>query len=178
MSLEMLDTLSVAPSDSVVDIGGGASRLVDHLVDRGHRKVGVLDVSGVALRDAELRVASTQRVEWIETDLLQWKPQHRWSAWHDRAVLHFLVDDADRASYGRLLRDALIPGGAFVIGVFAEDGPDQCSGLPVRRYTPEELRQAVAQTGKVEIIAEQRHIHRTPHGSPQVFNWVAGRLGG
>lgn len=176
MSLDLLDAVDVESSDSVIDIGGGASRLVDHLLQRGHRRVGVLDVSAFALHEAMRRVTTAENVEWIESDLLRWEPQHRWSAWHDRAVLHFLTEDADSAAYSRLLRRALLPGGAFVIGVFAEDGPTRCSGLPVRRYSPEDLRQLVGQAGELEIVAEKRHVHHTPSDAPQAFNWIAGRL--
>jgi Methyltransferase domain len=175
VSLMLLDELGVTPRESVVDIGGGASRLVDRLLERGHRDVAVLDISAVALREARHRLGEPGGVEWIERDLLSWEPPRRWSVWHDRAVLHFLVDDADRASYVGLLRHALEPGGAFVIGVFAEDGPMECSGLPVRRSTADELVDLV---GDVEVVAQLRHVHRTPRGADQPFNWLAGRLRG
>ena len=173
VSLELFDELGLTPRDSVLDIGGGASRLVDHLLQRGHREVAVLDVSAVALDKARRRLGDPVGVEWIERDLLIWEPPHHWSVWHDRAVLHFLVDDDARTSYVSLLRRTLNPGGAFVIGVFAEDGPTECSGLPVRRSTAEEL---VGLVGDVEVVAELRHVHRTPGGSDQPFNWLAGRL--
>jgi trans-aconitate methyltransferase len=173
VSLHLFDELGVTPQDSVIDIGGGASRLVDHLLQRGHRDVTVLDVSSVALSDARRRLADPTDVEWISQDLLTWEPPRTWSVWHDRAVLHFLVDDQDRSSYVRLLRRTLIPGGAFVIGVFAEDGPTECSGLTVRRSTPRELVELI---GDAEIVAELRHVHRTPSGIDQAFNWLAGRL--
>lgn len=173
VSLQLLDELGVTPQDSVVDIGGGASRLVDCLLQRGHRDVAVVDVSSVALGEARARLADPVGAEWIEGDLLAWEPARRWSVWHDRAVLHFLVGADDRVSYVRLLRRTLQPGGAFVIGVFAEDGPAECSGLPVRRSTPSEL---VELMGDAEIVAEMRHVHRTPGGADQPFNWLAGRL--
>lgn len=173
VSLRLLDELGVTPQDSLIDIGGGASRLVDHLLKRGHRDVTVLDVSSVALSEARGRLADPAGVEWIERDLLTWQPPRRWSVWHDRAVLHFLVDDDDRASYVRLLRRSLDPRGAFVIGVFAEDGPAECSGLPVRRSTTGELVDLV---GDAEVVSESRHVHRTPGGVEQPFNWLAGRL--
>jgi hypothetical protein len=115
-------------------------------------------------------------VEWIEHDLLLWEPSRRWSVWHDRAVLHFLVNDGDRTRYLDLLRRALEPTGALVIGVFAEDGPTECSGLPVRRSTAAELVDLVGEVGEVEIVTQLRHVHRTPGGIEQPFNWLAGRL--
>jgi SAM-dependent methyltransferase len=176
VSLRLLDDLGVTARDSVIDVGGGASRLVDHLVERGHRELAVLDVSAIALREARDRLGDPPDVEWIENDLLVWEPTRRWSVWHDRAVLHFLVDDDHRSRYVDLLRRTLEPGGAFVIGVFAEDGPTECSGLPVRRSTAAELVDLVGDVGDVEIVAELRHVHHTPGGTDQPFNWLAGRL--
>jgi SAM-dependent methyltransferase len=173
VSLALLDRLDLTPEDSVLDVGGGASRLVDHLLERGHCDVAVLDVSAVALGEARDRLGDPPTVEWINRDLLVWEPSRRWSVWHDRAVLHFLVDDGDRARYVELLRRTLEAGGAFVIGVFAEDGPTECSGLPVRRSSAAELVDLV---GDVEVVAELRHHHRTPGGADQPFNWLAGRL--
>jgi SAM-dependent methyltransferase len=173
VSLRLLDELGVTPHDSVVDIGGGASRLVDHLLERGHRELAVLDVSAVALGEARNRLGNPRGVEWIEQDLLVWEPPRRWAVWHDRAVLHFLVGDNDRAGYVDLMRHTLTPAGAFVLGVFAEDGPSECSGLPVRRSTAQELVDLV---GDVEVVAQLRHVHRTPGGVDQPFNWLAGRL--
>ncbi len=175
VSLGLFDQLGVTPRDSVIDIGGGASRLVDHLLERGHTDVAVLDLSAVALREAHRRLEDPEGVEWIEGDLLVWEPVRRWSVWHDRAVLHFLTEDDDRTSYMTRLRQTLEPGGAFVIGVFAEDGPTECSGLSVRRSAAEELVELV---GDVEVVAELRHVHRTPGGADQPFNWIAGRLPG
>jgi SAM-dependent methyltransferase len=173
VSLELLEVLGVTAEDSVVDIGGGASRLVDRLLERGHRELAVLDVSAVALSEARDRLGDPEAVEWIEQDLLEWEPSRQWSVWHDRAVLHYLVSDSERARYIDLMRQTLAPAGAFVIGVFAEDGPSECSGLPVRRSTAQELDDLV---GDVEVVARLRHVHRTPGGVDQTFNWLAGRL--
>ena len=173
LSLELLDLLGVTPEHSVIDIGGGASTLVDHLLDRGHRDVAVLDVSSVAIAAARGRLADPDAVTWIEHDLLTWEPPRRWSVWHDRAVLHFLIDEEDQAAYTGLLRRTIEPGGAFVIGAFAEDGPTHCSALPVRRYPAEEL---AALVGDTKVVQQRRYVHRTPGGADQPFNWIAGRL--
>jgi len=172
VSLELLEALDVGPGRSVLDVGGGASNLVDHLLGAGYGDVGVLDVSSVALGVARSRVGATAAVSWIVQDLLAWDPDRTWDVWHDRAVLHFLVDDADRERYARTMRRAVRPGGAVVIGTFAEDGPTECSALPVRRHRPEDL---VAIVGDVEVIAQRREVHHTPSGAPQPFNWIAGR---
>lgn len=172
-SLALLDALGVDATHSVLDLGGGASTLIDHLLRRGHRDLTVLDVSTVALAAAQERLVDADAVTWVETDLLAWQPTRRWDVWHDRAVLHFLVDDEDRAAYRGLLRRALEPGGSFVIGTFADDGPTHCSGLPVRRHSPDDL---VELLGDVEVVEQRRDVHRTPTGVEQPFSWIAGRL--
>ena len=106
-------------------------------------------------------------------DIRTWRPDRRWDLWHDRALLHFLTDAHDRDRYVETLRRAVGPDGGFVLGVFAPDGPDHCSGLPVHRFERDELRDLV---GSVEVIDERRTVHRTPGGAGQSFQWIAGRL--
>jgi hypothetical protein len=173
VSLELFARLGVTTAQSVIDVGGGASVLVDQLLERGHQEVAVLDLSKVALDEARARLADDGAVTWIEADLLHWDPPRRWDVWHDRAVLHFLVSDDDRATYVEVLRRAVGMGGAFVIGTFAEDGPMECSSLPVRRQSADELIELL---GDVEVIDRGRHVHHTPGGVDQPFTWVAGRL--
>lgn len=172
-SLALLDAVGVTTADSVVDVGGGASRLVDALVGRGHTDLAVLDLSSVALDVARQRVGHDAPVTWLERDLLSWEPARTWDVWHDRAVLHFLLSDDDRARYVATLRQTVGPGGAFVIGTFAEDGPIECSALPVRRSRPVDLASLVP---GAEIVDTRRHVHVTPAGAPQPFNWIAGRV--
>lgn len=172
-SLELLGALDVGPDDSVIDVGGGASLLVDRLLRAGHRDVAVLDLSRVALAEARERVGSRSEVTWINHDVLTWRPGRRWDVWHDRAVLHFLVAAHDRRAYVDRMHEALEPGGAFVIGAFAEDGPTECSALPVRRYGAADF---VELLGDVEVVEQRRAVHRTPAGFEQPFNWIAGRL--
>lgn len=173
VSLGILDRLGVPAEQSIIDVGGGASTFVDHLLERGHTEVAVLDVSGVAMDDARARLVDPPGVAWIEADLLHWQPPRRWDLWHDRAVLHFLTSDDDRAAYVHVLRRAINPGGAFAIGTFAEDGPTHCSGLPVRRHSATEL---IDLLGDVEVVETRRHVHYTPTGADQAFTWVAGRI--
>ncbi len=172
-SVELMDLLGRSAGTTVLDVGGGASTFVDDLLRRGQRDVTVLDVSAVALDAARARLGDPPEVTWITHDLLTWSPRRRWDLWHDRAVLHFLADDRDRATYVALLRRALQPGGGFVIGTFAPDGPTHCSGLPVRRYAVADL---VALLGDVEVVEHRRTVHHTPGGAGQPFTWVAGRL--
>jgi SAM-dependent methyltransferase len=173
VSLELLDQLGVTAERSVIDVGGGASALVDHLLERGHTDLAVLDLSKIALDEARGRLVEPASMTWIEADVVAWDPPRQWDVWHDRAVLHFLIDDEDRATYVEVLRQAVTPGGAFVIGTFAEDGPTECSSLPVRRQSADEL---VELLGDVNVIERRRHVHHTPGGADQPFTWIAGRL--
>lgn len=173
VSLDLLGSLALPLDAPVIDVGGGTSPLVDHLLRRGHRDLTVLDISSVALDTSRARIGDPAEVSWIRHDLLTWPPTRRWGAWHDRAVLHFLVDEPDRATYGSLLRRTLEPGGAFVIGTFAEEGPTQCSDLPVRRSSVSDL---VDLLGDVDLTDSRRELHRTPVGGEQAFIWIAGRL--
>jgi SAM-dependent methyltransferase len=172
-SLELLDAVGIRQSDRVLDVGGGASTLVDHLLAAGQRDLTVLDLSTVALGVARSRLGDPTQVIWIQADITTWQPDRQWDVWHDRAVLHFLTNDDARASYRNALHTALRPGGSFVIGAFAQDGPTECSALPVRRYSLGDLVELV---GDADIIEQRRHIHRTPGDADQPFNWIAGRL--
>jgi SAM-dependent methyltransferase len=174
-SIDLLDAVGATHGDAVIDVGGGASRLVDHLISLGYQDSTVFDLSKAALDVARNRVGSSAPVTWLTGDILDWRPTRHYDIWHDRAVLHFLTTDRDRARYVETLRSAIRPGGAVIIGVFAQDGPAQCSGLQVRRYTPAELRSLLPD---LALIEARRHEHRTPNGAVQPFNWIAGRLPG
>jgi SAM-dependent methyltransferase len=172
-SVELMDAVGRTRDSAILDIGGGASTLVDDLLAAGQRDVTVLDVSASALATARDRLGDPPEVTWVVADLLGWTPPRLWDLWHDRAVLHFLVDAEGQARYVALLRQALRPGGAFVIGTFAEDGPTYCSGLPVLRYAPADLADLL---GDVTVVDQRREIHHTPGGIPQPFTWLAGTL--
>jgi trans-aconitate methyltransferase len=168
----VLAALEVTPNASFLDVGGGASRLVDHLIAAGYTDVTVLDLSQAALDVAGARLPEAP-VNWVCADVTTWEPERTWDVWHDRAVLYFLVDEGSRAAYQRTMRHALNPGGAIVIGTFAEDGPTQCSNLEVRRYSQAELVELLGET--FEPLQVQRIMHQTPGRATQPFNWVAGR---
>lgn len=173
MSLQALDAASALPTSSLIDVGGGASRLVDALLARAFDDLTVLDVSQNALDESRRRVGDRPQVTWVQTDLLAWKPQRTWQIWHDRAVFHFLTDAADRARYRELINQVVEPGGAIVVATFALDGPEYCSGLPVARYDSTGL---AAELGSdLEIIATGGIEHHTPAGATQPFTWVALR---
>jgi len=170
-SLELFDALGATPDTAVIDIGGGASTLVDHLVARSFRDVTVLDLSASALDLARTRIGPAPAVTWVAADVLRWQPPRPYGLWHDRAVFHFFVDDADRAAYLTTLR-AAVPTGAVVLATFAPDGPDSCSGLPVARYGPDELADLL---DGFDVLEVRRHIHHTPSGAEQPFTFVAAR---
>jgi SAM-dependent methyltransferase len=173
ISLELIGSLGVVRSDPLVDVGGGASTLVDALVVDGFEDVTVLDVSGVALDEARRRVGDAPGVHWVLGDVAAWLPELRYRLWHDRAVFHFLVEDDDRAGYLATLRAGLAPGGALILATFAPDGPPTCSGLPVARYSVDELAGVIG-TGFV-VEATRTESHTTPDGTDQPFTWVAAR---
>lgn len=174
VSLQLLDAARVGPDRSVIDVGAGASRLVDALLERGHADVTALDVScdGLAISRARLGAAAAS-VRWVVTDVLTWRPGRRYDVWHDRAVFHFLTDPADRGRYLAVLDQAIATEGVVVIGTFAEDGPVACSGLPTARYTAEELHEALGGPQRWEVLACRREHHATPWSADQPFTWLA-----
>ena len=170
ISIQMLEAAGLARETCVLDVGGGDSRLVDHLAARGMDCLAVLDVSRSALKRAQSRLGDAATVPvWLESDVTgDWslKPM---DIWHDRAVFHFLVDAEDQARYLAHLRDVLKPQGAVIIATFAPDGPETCSGLPVARYSPESLADRL---GSAFTLMESRHhVHQTPWGAAQTFQY-------
>ena len=159
---------------SVIDVGGGASPLAAALLDRGIPDVAVLDISPTALDAARAALGGrAEQVQWITADLRTWQPERTWDLWHDRAVFHFMVTDAERDAYRRALASAIAPGGHVIAATFAPDGPEQCSRLPVRRYGADELVAALG-NGFV-LLDERREVHVTPAGAEQPFTWVLAR---
>lgn len=172
VSLELIGALAPGADVAVVDVGGGASVLVDRLVARGFPWVTVLDIAGGALDAGRARLGGRPPVDWVVADVLTWVPDRRYGLWHDRAVLHFLAgDDIDR--YMATLDRALGPSGSVVLGTFAPDGPTYCSGLPVTRYDVDGLA-AVLGEG-FEVVEARPEVHLTPSGAEQSFTWLAAR---
>jgi SAM-dependent methyltransferase len=162
------------PSSAVIDIGGGASRLVDGLLQRGFRDVTVLDISSSALTAAKARIGSdSERVQWIVADVTAWEPPRAYDVWHDRATFHFLVAEPDRAAYLSRLAQGLRPGGHAIMATFALDGPASCSGLPVMRYDAESLGRTLGPTFR--LVSTRRHEHVTPWGQTQAFQFSTFR---
>lgn len=172
---KLIDLLEITPPAAVIDVGGGASTLVDALIQRGFGDITVLDISAVALSEARRRLGEPAGVTWLHSDLFTWRPERRWGMWHDRAVFHFLTASDDQATYLEKMRSALRPGGAFVIGTFAADGPSHCSGLPVVGYDAPTLISRIAGVlGEIRIVGHRSETHVTPSGGVQPFTWIAG----
>jgi ubiquinone/menaquinone biosynthesis C-methylase UbiE len=169
LSLKLLRQAGLTPEMSVIDVGGGASRLVDVLVAAGQFHMSVLDLSVAALETAHSRLVDTTRVKWIVSDVTMWTPDRGYDLWHDRAAFHFLTTVADQQAYVRVMSRALKEGGKAVIGTFALDGPEKCSGLAVARYDAESLQAVLGEQFK--LAKTQCHEHTTPWGSVQKFQF-------
>lgn len=170
LSLHLIQAAAPDRDTAIIDVGGGASSLVDHLANDGYGDLTVLDVSATALRTSRARLGRTfPGVAWVECDILRFEPTRRYGLWHDRALFHFMTDEGRRAAYRDVLKRALAPGGQVVIATFAMDGPERCSGLPVRRYDAERLLDAL--DGGFTLRAEEREEHLTPGGGLQAFSY-------
>ena len=154
---------------AIIDVGGGASTLVDDLLALGYTNLTVLDLSAAALAAARKRLGGkASAVRWIEADITKANlPDHQFDIWHDRAVFHFLTSPEERAAYVQAVFRAVKPGGHVIVATFAEDGPNQCSGLPVMRYRPDELH---AEFGEAfSLLRHEKEAHHTPSGTVQQF---------
>jgi hypothetical protein len=173
MSLRLI--LAAVPAEgAAVDVGAGASLLVDHLLVAGFDQVTLVDVSTSALSQVAVRIGPDEaRVSLVCADVLSWRPSTRFNVWHDRAVFHFLTDAVDVERYVALAAAAVAPRGALVLGTFAADGPTSCSGLPTTRYAPDSLAALFA--NDFELHATEREEHHTPDGRLQPFTWVTLR---
>ncbi|CCD95545.1 conserved hypothetical protein [Bradyrhizobium sp. ORS 375] len=173
-SLRLIREAGAGPSSRIIDIGGGASRLVDALLAAGYGALTVLDISEAALAAARARIgAAAAAVDWITADVTRWTPPARYDIWHDRAAFHFLTDADDRAAYVARLRSAVVPGGAVIIGTFALDGPETCSGLPVVRYDAASLAATLGPAFELQDACTE--AHGTPWGSVQQFQFCRFR---
>jgi trans-aconitate methyltransferase len=174
MSLRMLGAARLSAADAVIDVGGGASPLARALLDRGFGDLTVLDISAAGMQHARACLGPrADQVHWLTADVLSWHPRRRYQAWHDRAVYHFLTAGEYRQQYLHTLDAATAPGAIAVFGCFAPDGPQQCSGLPVARYSPAQLARQVGT--KWLLISQDREEHITPAGTVQPFTWIALR---
>jgi SAM-dependent methyltransferase len=173
-SLELMTLAGLSADAAVIDIGGGASRFVDALVERKIGRITVLDLSAAALDAAKERLGDKgARVEWVVADITTWEPFQTYDLWHDRAAFHFLTNASDRSAYVCHLKKAVRSGGHVIIGTFALDGPERCSGLPIMRYD-EGMLGAILGTD-FRLIDSRRHDHTTPWGIVQRFQFSTFR---
>lgn len=177
-SLRLIHATDLGTTAAIIDIGGGASTLVDDLVAESYRDITVLDLSAAALAAARQRNGNrAQDIEWIEGDITEVQlPASRFDIWHDRAVFHFLTEADSRRRYIQQVLQAVRPGGYIIIATFAEDGPEKCSGLPVMRYSPLTLHAEFGDGFK--LLTHEKEAHSTPFGTTQQFIYCYCRLDG
>lgn len=169
-SLDMIAATGISTDASIIDVGGGVSRLVDSMLDKGFRRLTILDLSAKGLEATKQRLGRRcSEVNWIVADVVTWTPPEVYDLWHDRAAFHFLTDQADRVAYVAGLKCALRSGGHVIIATFAPDGPERCSGLPIVRYDPMNLAAAIGP--EFELIHSKLHGHLTPGGGTQHFQF-------
>lgn len=169
-SLELITELAPARTTPIVDIGGGASILVDALLDAGYRDVTVLDISASALEHARRRIgARADEVTWVEADVLEHRFGEPFGIWHDRAAFHFLVDASDRTRYAATAHAGVEPDGYLIVATFGPDAPPTCSGLPVERYDAPRLTEVFGDGFEPVHFAANDHV--TPAGTIQPYTY-------
>lgn len=172
ISLYFLDELSLPLSAKIIDIGGGDSLFVDHLLDFGFTNITVLDISESAIERAKKRLGQRATlVTWIVEDVLTFKPQEKYDVWHDRATFHFMTIQKEINQYTALVRDSIVEGGAIVMATFAPDAPFRCSGIVTKRYSEEDLEAAFSE----DFIKRESLVvgHTTPSGGIQNFTYCS-----
>lgn len=175
-SLSWIQGISLSPDTPIIDVGGGASTLADDLLDEGYRSLSVLDISAKALSVAKVRLGkNAQLVTWLDGDITAVDlPKDHYCVWHDRAVFHFLTEPEQQRKYRDILIAALKPGGHLIIGTFAPEAPPKCSGLPVQRYSPEQLESTLGD--KFELKRHHKELHITPGAVEQMYIYCHFRL--
>lgn len=168
LSLQLIENTGISTDAAIIDIGGGASILIDHLNERGYQHLAVLDISGNALAYAKKRLASAaDHIEWFESDITVFQSPHQFDLWHDRAVFHFLTTATDRERYVETLQRTLKPGGHLIMAAFAIGGPSKCSGLDIVQYDAEKLLTELG--SDFTLLEENSEIHVTPTEKAQQF---------
>lgn len=168
-SLELVCELGLPKSSKIIDVGGGDSSLVDHLLAEGYGDISVLDISRVSLEKLgqRLRPADAKKVSFIVSDVTMFQPSVQFDLWHDRAAFHFLTTKDQIIKYIEIVASALRPGGSLIISTFSKNGPEKCSGLPIHQYSDVELRELF----KTYFINTKcfEDVHTTPWGTSQSF---------
>ncbi|PHR63504.1 MAG: SAM-dependent methyltransferase [Idiomarina sp.] len=174
-SLRLITDTGMSHEAAIIDVGSGASRLIDNLLAAGFANITALDLSASALATSKKRLkAKAENVTWLVGDVLTTAfAKAQFSIWHDRAVFHFLMTPEQQQSYVTQAAKAVEQGGYAIIATFAEDGPEKCSGLPVQRYSAQQLAEVFAE--HFTLVHTEREIHKTPNGSEQKFNYCVLR---
>ena len=175
LSLNMIANAGIRRGSRIIDVGGGDSTLVDDLLQRGFTEITVLDIASTAIARAKHRLGNArERITWRDGDILSVSlPNHFFGLWHDRAVFHFFVEEQDRRKYVSRAANAIKPNGHLIIGTFAADGPERCSGLSTMRYSAEALAQEFQHD--FTLVESQGELHRTPQGKDQKFTYCRFR---
>lgn len=170
LSLHMIKFAKLSLDDPIIDVGGGASKLVDHLIELGFRNISVLDISENALDKTRQRLGDKgKNIQWLASDILEFNPKTPYLFWHDRAVFHFLTDLKERQQYLETMKRAIFHSAYAMIATFALNGPEKCSGLPVQRYSYESLEQTLG--SDYHLMTKEQETHTTPAGKQQSFTY-------
>lgn len=168
VSLELINRANLGKDQPIIDVGGGASVLVDYLYQQDFTNLAVLDIASEAIALSQKRLGNlATKIKWYVSDVKQFQPEYQFSLWHDRAVLHFLTEPRDRQNYRQVLEQALKPNGHVIIATFAMGGPVKCSGLPVIQYDAEKLMMELGDN--FQLIETKSEIHITPAEQEQKF---------
>ena len=170
ISLKLITATGVRKGQGIIDVGAGASLLVDCLLEQGFHDLSALDISLAGLRQAHDRLGErAKEVEWIEADVTDFHPGRQYDLWHDRAVFHFLTEKGDREKYRQTLLRALKPQAHLIIATFALDGPQKCSGLEVARYDSAKIQQELS--AEFQLVQVMDEVHKTPWDTHQKFQY-------
>ena len=165
-SLDFINAFGLSKSAKIIDIGGGDSKLVDHLLEQGYEDLTVLDISEKALEKAKIRLGEqAKKIKWVVSDITQYKPDTTFDVWHDRATFHFLTTPEQVSKYLEIAKKSVT--GYLIIGTFSENGPKKCSGLDIKQYSEKTLTAELKDNfDKIRCVTED---HKTPFDTTQNF---------
>ena len=170
LSLQLIQKTGITLAQPFIEVGGGASVLIDYLLDMGLTELTVLDLSMIALQQMKNRLShKANNIQWIETDITTFQPPQQYYCWHDRAVFHFLTNAQDRHNYVEVLKSSILPNGYVIIATFATDGPQQCSGLEIVQYDAPKIREELGE--EFSLLEVHDEIHLTPTQAEQKFSY-------
>lgn len=169
-AIDYLETLNLSKTANIIDVGGGDSNLVDALLDKGYSNIWILDISNTALEKAKKRLGEKANlVHWIVSDVIEFNPQIQFDFWHDRAVFHFLTEEKYISKYVQLVNNSIAENGHFLLGTFSENGPFKCSGLEIKQYSENLMKNTFSKN--FEAIKCFTENHTTPFDTNQNFQF-------